>query len=258
MLEAVRLDALLSSRTGQVPEICDGLSCCEGKLAHLGVGAAPKRSTLSYANRKRPWELYETVFYQLLEKCRLVAPGRTKFQFRNKLLSMDATVIDLCLNLFEWAKFRQTKGAVKLHLMLDHDGYLPIFAQITKGSVADVKVEQGLDLPRGSVVVVDRPWLHRLRSLRAMVLTRRLLRDTPEVQRSLRGGRETRGSPNRGSFSDEIIRYTGPVTKHKCPHLRRRIVYEDKETSKELVFITNQLTPRCDVQKHRVTFVTRR
>ena len=117
-------------------EICDGLSCCLGKLIHVGVREAPKRSTLSYANKHRPWQLYECVFYQLLEKCRLdlsgaLAASRRKFRFRNKLLSLDASVIDLCVSLFEWAKFRQTKRAVKLHLLLDHEGYLPVFAQIT-------------------------------------------------------------------------------------------------------------------------------
>ena len=221
-------------------EICDGLSCCEGKLVHLGVDAAPKRSTLSYANKHRPFELYETVFYQLLEKCRLVTPGRTKFQFRNKLLSMDATVIDLCLELFPWAKFRQTKGAVKLHMLLDHDGYLPIFAQITEGSVADVKVAQGLDLPRGSIVVVDRGYTDfdlfgRWCVQGIYFVTRQKSNAAYEVV-------ERQEVPkNRGILSDEIIRYTGSVTQRKCPHLLRRIVYEDKETGKELVFITNHL-----------------
>ena len=144
-------------------EICDGLSCCLGKLIHVGVREAPKRSTLSYANKHRPWQLFERVFYQLLEKCRLDhsaqvarAGGRRKFRFRNKLLSLDASVIDLCVSLFDWAKFRQTKGAVKLHLLLDHDGYLPVFAQITPGDVHEVNVAQTLRFPQGSIVVVDR------------------------------------------------------------------------------------------------------
>ena len=98
-------------QTHSLREICDGLSCCLGKLIHVGVREAPKRSTLSYANKHRPWQLYERVFYQLLEKCRLdlsgaLAASRQKFRFRNKLLSLDASVIDLCVSLFDWAKFR--------------------------------------------------------------------------------------------------------------------------------------------------------
>ena len=104
-------------------EICGGLSCCLGKLGHLGISDAPKRSTLAYANAHRPWQLYQTVFDHPLDRCRSLTPGRRKFRFKNKLYSLDATVIDLSLSMFDWAKFRQTKGAVKLHLLLDHEGY---------------------------------------------------------------------------------------------------------------------------------------
>src|SRR5881409_866147 len=140
-------------------EICGGLSCCLGKLQHLGVRTAPNKSTLAYANAHRPWELYQTLFEQLLGKCQLLARGKKKFRFHNKLYSMDSTVIDLCLSLFDWAKFRQTKGAVKLHLLLDHEGYLPTFGLITDGKVHDVKVIQKLDFPRDSVLVVDRGYV---------------------------------------------------------------------------------------------------
>jgi coenzyme PQQ biosynthesis protein C len=103
-------------------EISDGLACCEGKLNHLGLQEGPKRSTLSYANAKRPWELFEQVFYVQLGLAQSLAPKK-KLRFKNKLLSLDATIIDLCLSMYNWATFRQTKGAVKLHLLLDHDGY---------------------------------------------------------------------------------------------------------------------------------------
>lgn len=136
-------------------EISSGLQSCEGKLRHLGLARAPGRSTLSYANAHRPWQLFEGLFYGLLENVRAVAPAK-KFRFKNKLLSLDATVIDLCTSLFDWARFRQTKGAIKLHLLLDHDGYLPTYALVSEGRVADVTVAQSLRLPKGSVVVLDR------------------------------------------------------------------------------------------------------
>ena len=100
-------------RAHSLREICGGLASCEGRLAHLGIGA-PSRTTLSYANAHRPWQLYEQVFYRLLAKCQAVA-GAKRFRFKNKLLSIDATVIDLCAEVFPWATFRRTKGAVKLH-----------------------------------------------------------------------------------------------------------------------------------------------
>ena len=221
-------------------EICGGLSCCLGKLIHLGVRDAPKRSTLSYANKHRPWELYENVFYQLLEKCQLQTPGKTKFRFRNKLLSLDATVIDLCVTLFDWADFRQTKGAVKLHLLLDHDGYLPTFAQITEGNVHEVRIAQKLHFPTGSIVVVDRgltdfSLFRRWTDEGVYFVTRQKFNAAYQIV-------ERRNVPeNRGVLSDEVIRFTGPKTKHDCPHLLRRIVYQDKETGKKLVFLTNHL-----------------
>ena len=111
-------------RAHSLREICGGLASVEGKLCHLGVGAAPARSTLSYANAHRPAALFEDLFHTLLGRCQaLAAPG--KFRFKNKLYSLDATVIDLCLSMYDWAKFRRAKGAIKLHLLLDHDGYLP-------------------------------------------------------------------------------------------------------------------------------------
>ena len=136
-------------------EISDGLKSCEGKLKHLGLEVEPKRSTLSYANAHRPWELFERLFYDLLAQCQVISPKK-KFRFKNRLLTMDSTTVELCASMFDWAHWRRTKGAVKLHLLLDHDGYLPVFGHVTDGKTGDVKVAQGLDFPRGSIVALDR------------------------------------------------------------------------------------------------------
>lgn len=107
-------------------EVFGGLACAMGKLRYLGVSAAPARSTLSYANAHRPWQLYESMFYQVLASAQAVAGlHKRRFGFKNPLVSLDATVIDLCAEVFDWARFRRTKGAVKLHLQLDHHGCLP-------------------------------------------------------------------------------------------------------------------------------------
>jgi len=139
-------------------EIGSGLRSCEGKLKHLGLSQAPGRSTLAYANAHRPWTLFEGVFHQILAQAQAYAPKK-KLRFKHKLYSMDSTVIELCAAMFDWAKFQTTKGAVKLHLMLDHDGCLPHYALITEGKVADVTVAQQLDMPKGSIVVVDRGYI---------------------------------------------------------------------------------------------------
>jgi hypothetical protein len=100
------------------------------------------------------------VFYQLLAKCQAVAASRSgnqrKFRFKNKLLSLDATVIDLCASVFDWARFRRTKGAVKLHLLLDHDGYLPEYAVITEGKRHEVRVARRMQFTPGTMLVFDR------------------------------------------------------------------------------------------------------
>lgn len=136
-------------------EIADGLKSCEGKLKHLGLEVEPKRSTLSYANAHRPWKLYRELFYDLLAQCQAISPQK-KFRFKNRLLTMDSTTVELCASMFDWAHWRQTKGAVKLHLLLDHEGYLPVFGHVTDGKVGDVKVAQRLDFPKGSIVALDR------------------------------------------------------------------------------------------------------
>ena len=106
-------------------EVCMGLASCESPLKHLGISTTPKKSTLAYANANRPWELYESIFMQLLEKCQLetAAHSRRKFRFKNKLMSLDGSIIELSATMFDWAKYTQQKGAIKLHLLLDHDGY---------------------------------------------------------------------------------------------------------------------------------------
>lgn len=139
-------------------EISDGLQSCEGRLKHLGLAGSPRRSTLAYANAHRPWELFERLFYDLLVQCQALSPQK-KFRFKNRLLSLDSTTVELCADMFDWAHWRQTKGAVKLHLLLDHEGYLPVFGVVTTGKVGDVKVAQRLDFPKGSIVAIDRGYV---------------------------------------------------------------------------------------------------
>jgi hypothetical protein len=142
-------------RAQSLREICGGLRASEGKLRHLGLPDAPKRSTLAYANEHRPWQLYRSVFYQLLGRCREVA-GSHGFRFKNKLLSLDATLIELCATVFDWAQYRSTKGAVKLYLLLDHQGFLPSYAVVTEGRVHESRIARTLRFEPGTIVVFDR------------------------------------------------------------------------------------------------------
>jgi hypothetical protein len=119
---------------------------------------APHRSTLAYANEHRPWQLYQELFLLLLKRVQNEGIGKKKFRFKNKLVSLDSTIIDLSISLFNWAHFRRTKGAIKLHLLLDHDGYLPNFAWITEGKVADIQIARQILFPPGTIVVDDRAY----------------------------------------------------------------------------------------------------
>jgi len=236
-------------------EISGGLASCLGKLRHLGVKSAPNKSTLSYANAHRPWQLFEDLFYQLLEFCQQAAPGKAKrFRFKNKLLSLDSTTIPLCLTLFPWAHFRTTKGAVKLHMLLDHDGYLPSFACISAGKKADIAVARGVSLAKGSIVVVDRGYTDfglfgRWTEEGIFFVTRQKENaDYIVLQR--------RELPvNRNILADELIELTGLKSQAQCPHVLRRVLMRDIDSGELLVFLTNHLqlaaSTICAIYKDR-------
>jgi Domain of unknown function (DUF4372)/Transposase DDE domain len=226
-------------RAHSLREIEGGLKSCEGKLAHLGI-EVPARSSLSYANGHRPWQLFEKVFHGLFEIVAAKAVGKKKFRFKNKLVSLDSTVIDLCLSLYDWAKFRRTKGAVKLHLVLDHDGYLPCFGIITEGKVADVKAAHQMHFASGTIVVDDRGYndyrlFAKWTDAEVYFVTRMKDNTLFEVV-------EEREPPhNRGILKDQIIRLTGSGAQDKCPHLLRRVEAVREDTGGTLVFLTNHL-----------------
>lgn len=229
-------------RAHTLREICGGLASCEGKLKHLGVPDAPKKSTLAYANKHRPWGLYQAVFQQLLAKCHTAIAGREqkkKFRFKNKLLSLDLSVIDLSLSLFDWAKFRRTKGAVKLHLLLDHDGYLPSFAVITDGKTSDIKVARKMHFDPGSVLVMDRgyidyEWFVQLTRQAVYFVTR--LKDKASFEVI-----EDRPVPEKGNIlKDQIISFHSQAQPSEEYFFRLVEVWlEDKQES--IVFLTNNL-----------------
>ena len=225
-------------RAHSLREICGGLRSSEGKLKHLGI-TAPARSTLAYANEHRPWQLYRAVFQELLTWCQPLAKGRRKFRFKNKLVSLDSTVIDLCATLFDWAKFRRTKGAVKLHCLLDHDGYLPSVVVITEGKRHDVRVARTLRFDAGTVLIIDRgyvdyAWFGQLTAQGVFFVTR--LKDNA-VYRVVK----RRRVPARSAvLRDEVIRFTGTAAK-KCAHRLRRVEVDDPDHGGTLVFLTNHL-----------------
>jgi hypothetical protein len=226
-------------RAHSLREITGGLRSCEGKLKHLGI-SAPAHSTLAYANEHRPWELYQKVFFNLLGRCRNQVIVNKKFRFKNKLVSLDSSVIDLCLSLYDWAKFRRTKGAIKLHLILDHDGYLPSFAVITEGKVSDIKVAHTLKFDPGTIVVYDRGYNDYL--LFGHWTDQGIYFVTRMKDNAIFEVVEEKSIPsNRHILKDQIIRLTGPKAEERCPHLLRRVEFYDEGKDSILVFLTNNL-----------------
>jgi hypothetical protein len=224
-------------RAQSLREICGGLAASEGKLRHLGLPDAPKRSTLAYANQHRPWQLYRTVFYQLLSRCREVA-GTHGFRFKNKLLTLDATLIELCASVFDWAQYRRTKGAVKLHLLLDHQGLLPSFALITEGRVHESRVARSLRFEPGTIVVFDRgyadyDWFAALDAQGVFFVTR--LKENADY-----GVVERRPVPARTAVRrDEIIFLYKAARGGNLDLFLRRIEVWNEEQKRVLVFVTN-------------------
>jgi len=223
-----------------IREICGGLACCIGKLRHLGMQTAPKKSTLSYANAHRPWQMYKDLFYQTLATCKTAAPGKHKFRFNNRLLSLDSSTISLCLTLFPWAKFRRTKGAVKLHLLLDHDGYLPTYAYISNGKKHDVTVARTVPLAAGSIVAMDRGYydykLFASWTAQGIFFVTRLKDNADYAVVSSNAVPQ-----NRNILSDQLIHFTGFYAQKDCPHILRRVVAWDEEKQQAIVLLTNHL-----------------
>ena len=222
-------------------EICGGLATAMGKVKHLGILRLPKRSTLSYANNHRPWQLYEKVFYQLYSQASaLAAKTRRRFRFKNPLYSIDSSTIDLCLSMYDWARFRRAKGAVKLHLMLNHQGCLPCWALITDGKTHDVKVAQKLSFAPDTVVVMDRGYVdyelfQRFTTDGVWFVTR------PKHNMQYRVVKN-RPLKKRGKIiKDQEIVLTGYMSRRKCSCRLRRIVVWDEENEREIVLLTNHM-----------------
>jgi len=238
-------------------EICGGLACCQGKLRHLGIGKAPNKSTLSYANRHRPAALFEELFWTMMHRFRTsggLGNRKRKFRFKNKLLSLDSTTISLCLNLFPWATFRRAKGGVKVHVLLDHDDYMPSFALITDAKRHDRTVARRFTLKPGSIVAFDRAYndytLFSQWTENGIYFVTRLKENA--VYRVV----ENRSIPkNRNILADQIIQLTGQKAEEKCPHLLRRVVVWDEPNNRIISLLSNHLkfgaTTISDIYKDR-------
>lgn len=205
---------------------------------HIGLKDI-KRSTLSDANNQRGYQIYEELFYKLLDRCKSITP-KHKFRFKNSLYSLDATVIDLCLSLFPWAKFRKRKGALKMHYLYEHSGSIPSFLVVTDALAHEVKVAKEQDFPliSDSIISVDRAyidykWLYSLDERGVFFVTRAKV----NMQYESIGQHEI--SKKEGLMFDKTIRLAGYYQSRYYPKELRLVGFKDPDTGKELVFLTN-------------------
>lgn len=217
-------------------DIVENLAAQAHRLYHLG-SAKMSRSNLARINEDKPAVLSEALFGKLLQRCQSVAPGHN-FKFANPLYSLDASTIDLCLSAFPWADFRTTKGAVKLHVGLNHAGYLPEFVTVTEEKKHDVKVGRMLNFPKGSIVAIDKAyndysWYKQLTDKGIFFVTR--LKKNAKLRVVYRRS----VLKEKGLTCDQTIEVTGLQTAKRCPIQVRRIGYRDPITGKHYVFLSN-------------------
>ena len=213
----------------------DGLRCLEAlgkRLYHWGLKNVA-RSTFADANNSRPVGFFKDLFAEMYTLCAAKSP-KHKFRFKSKLFSLDATTISLCLSLFPWASFRQAKAGIKMHTLLDHDGYIPAFITVTNAKIHEGPVAKTLELPMGSIVVFDRgfidySWFQRLEEKGIFFVTRL----KKNAVYTLLERRQV--NPKTGVTSDLIIE----VISEKGPLRLRCIGYRDQESGKHYEFLTN-------------------
>ena len=209
------------------------------KLFHMGLRSAPARSTLADALNSRDWRIYQALALQLIARARrLYAEERVLNDLDTDFYALDSTTIDLCLSLFDWAPFRTTKAAIKLHTLLDLRGAIPSFIHISNGKMHDVRVLDLLPVEAGSIYVMDRGYidykrLFALHQAGAFFVTR--AKETMDARRvySLPADR------TRGIVCDQRVRLNGFYAGKHYPEHLRRIRYREPETGRTLVFLTN-------------------
>jgi len=247
---------LYAQATGKdsLREIETGFNLQKGVWHHLGIKTVA-RSSLADANQRRDSEIFENLFYALLDRCREITPHR-EFKFDNPLYSFDSSTINLCLSVFDWAKYRTTKGALKLHLLLNNRTAIPELVNITEGKVADVTVFKKLNLEsfeKGSILVFDRgyidfAWWKKINDAELFFVSR-----TKSNQNIFVTGQHNSPPFEKGVLADDYVIFGDAMDKY--PDELRQIKYWDETAKKELIFLTNnfKLTAKqiADVYKDR-------
>lgn len=232
------------AKSQSLRDISNGLRSATGNLNHLAMNRAPSKSTISYQNKNRNWELFRDYYYVLLENLGHQAHmKRTNFKIKSKIFLLDATTISLCLSLFDWAKYKTKKGAVKMHTLLDYDGHLPSYVNITDGKTADNKGAYDVPLLKGSVIVADRFYndfsLLNVWDSNGVYF---VIRHKDNIKFKTLKELELPKNRHQHVLKDEIIQLTGNKTKDKYSKRLRRVALWDEKNQQTIEVITNQMS----------------
>lgn len=231
------------ARSESVRDISNGLRSATGNLQHLGIEKAPSKSSISYQNKHRDWELFRSYYYELVKSLGQQARFKQiKFRIKAKIFLLDSSTISLCLSLFDWAKYKTAKGAVKMHTLLDYDGNLPAYVHITDGKTADNKGAYHVPLFKGSVIVADRFYndLYLLNVWDSKEVYF-VIRHKENLQYTVIKENELPDKKHQHLLKDEIIELKNTSSKEKYPKRLRRVAVWDEVNKQTIELITNQM-----------------
>jgi Transposase DDE domain/Domain of unknown function (DUF4372) len=232
------------AKSQSVRDISNGLRSATGNLNHLGIQKAPSKSTISYQNKNRDWTLFKDYYYQLLSHLGQQAGFKqVKFRIKSKIFLLDSSTISLCLSLFDWAKYKTAKGAVKMHTLLDYDGNLPAYVNITDGKTADNKGAYDVPLLKGSVIVADRFYndfsLLNVWDSKGVFF---VVRHKENIQYCTVKENPLPDNKHEHILKDEVIELSGNQSKIKYPKRLRRVAIWDDINQQVIEVITNQMS----------------
>jgi len=232
------------AKSQSVRDISNGLRSATGNLNHLGIQKAPSKSTISYQNKRRDWKIFRDYYYSLLSQLGQQSSfKRTKFRIKSKIFLLDSSTISLCLSLFDWAKYKTAKGAIKMHTLLDYDGNLPAYVNITDGKTADNKGAYDIPLLANSVVVADRYYndfsLLNVWDSNSVFF---VVRHKDNLKFNTIKENELPTDRHQHVLKDEIFELTRIQTKQKYPKKLRRVAIWDEENQQVIELITNQMS----------------
>ena len=232
------------SASNSLREVCNGLRSATGNLVHLGLKRSPSKSSLSYINEKRDWTLFQDYYFKLLAHfSNLAGFKQKKFRIKSKIYLLDSTTISLCLSLFDWARYRTAKGAIKLHTVLDYDSCLPVYINMSDGKVNDDKAAKEITFQKGSVVVMDRAYVDFLMLYSwvqaGVSFVTRLKTNIKYIKLEERPLPENKAQH---ILIDEYIELSNEETKAKYPKKLRRVVVFNAENNETIELITNNFT----------------